>query len=122
MKRLLIFVGIIGLAVVGCAKHDDAPPGPLSVAVPSTPQNFTIATTDFIVWDLSWTVDDPSSVRIFYVYTYSALTGFPQLSDSTTNTSEQYNIGVAVPGLLWGVSAVSHDNVESPIRSGTATP
>lgn len=51
MKRIVVFLGLIVVLAAACARHDDSLPPPLGVAVPPTPGNFTVSTTDFIVWN-----------------------------------------------------------------------
>lgn len=121
MKRLIVFVGLIAVLTAACARHDDSVPPMLGVLVSPSPANFTVSSSDYIVWTLSWTIADPTVVRFYLVYTVDPFTGLPELADTAMTTSPpDYNIGVALPGLVWGVSAVSTDNVESSIVFGTA--
>jgi hypothetical protein len=105
--------------LTGCARHDNFP-SLLAVVVPPTPGNFTVTTTDDIVYDLAWTNSDPTSVIDFRIYTLNILTGAPENVGSTVTTSFQANTTFATPGIVWGVSAVSPDNVESSIAFATA--
>jgi hypothetical protein len=114
-----VLISLLTVILVACARHDDFPPM-LAVIIPPTPSGFTVTTTDNIVWNLSWTNSDPTSVRIFYVYTLDIFTGAPVLLDSTVATSLQANTSIAAPGIVWGVSAISPDNVESSITFASA--
>lgn len=121
MKRIIVFVGLIAIVSAACTRHDDSVPPTLPVVLSQSPTNFTVSTSDNIVWTLSWTIPDPTVVRFYLVYTLDPFTGSPVLADTSMTTSPpDYNVGAALPGLEWGVSAVSTDNVESTIIYATA--
>jgi hypothetical protein len=121
VKKIVIFVGLIAVVAAACARHDDSVPPMLPVVTSPSPTNFTVATSDDIVWNLSWSIADPTVVRFYLVYTLNPFTNMPELADTAmTPTPPPYNTGAAVPGLVWGVSAVSTDNVESTIIYSSA--
>ena len=108
MKR---FIVILGLVLVACAQHDEILP-PIDVAEPPTPMDFTVSTSDFIKYHLSWTIDDPSSiVREYRVY--SMIPGYtPVLQGTTDTTAVEIDTQVGVIGVSFCVSSVTVENVE----------
>jgi hypothetical protein len=108
LKKLVV---ILGLVLVACTQHDDLLP-PIDVTEPPTPANLTVSTTDFVIYHLSWQIDDPSSVVKEY-RVYSMVTGYaPVLQGTTDTTAVEINAKVPVLGVSFCVSTVTVDNVE----------
>jgi hypothetical protein len=122
VKRIVVFLGLIVVLAAACSRHDDSVPPPLGVATAPAPSNFTVATTDFVVWNLSWTISDATNIRFYHIYTQDPFTGLAAQPpvDTVMTTSVQINTIGALPGLVWGVASVSNDNVESTIIFDTA--
>lgn len=110
MKKFSI---VLILVLLACSNHDD-PPSPLGVSEPPTPANFTVASPSPGIYDLAWSISDPSAVKFFNLYYLDPFSG-PMFADTTAATSIQVNVGAAVSGLTWGVSSVSVGNVEGRI-------
>jgi hypothetical protein len=115
MKKLL-FVGI--LILCSCSRHDDLPPA-LDVLEPPVPTNLTVETTDYITFQLSWQVDDPSVVSYYRVYSRFEFSS-PALEDTTRFTSVQVSSPIPVPGVIFCVSAVTIENVEGLLECKAA--
>jgi len=108
-KWIVIFV----LLVAACSKHDDVPP-PLEVMTPPTPKNLVVETVDQLTYDLSWEIDDPAVVKEYRIYSEYGTSG-PQLEGTTDTTAIQVISPVALSGLVFCVSAVTLENVESSL-------
>ena len=110
----IIMVALVAIVVVAsaCARHNDFPPL-LPIQEPPVPQNFTVTTPDDQLYDLSWSVDNPSLVAFYQIYTLNLFTGLPEPVDTTTTTAVQINVGTPFPGLTFGVSSITTENVES---------
>lgn len=115
MKKLLL-IGI--LVFCACAKHDDLPPA-IDVIEPPVPADLTIQTTDFMTFQLSWTVDDPSVVAYYRIYSRFDFSS-PALEDTSTVTSVQVTSTIPIPGVIFCVSTVTLENVESVLVCETA--
>ena len=118
MKRSLVAIACI-LALSACSKHTDFP-SMLPIVAPPAPSNFTVTTSNDIVYDLSWTINNPSAVAYYRLYAQDLFTGAPVLADTTMTTAVQVDLQVPVPGVVFGVSSVSNGNVESAIVYGSA--
>ncbi|MBI4720709.1 MAG: hypothetical protein HY770_05735 [Chitinivibrionia bacterium] len=117
MKKLLILIPLI---LLSCAKHNDFPPA-VDVAEPPVPADFTVTMPDLGVYELDWHVADSSLVSYYRIYIYSLYTG-PEEVD-TTSVSEYYtDFGFPVTEVIWGVSSISVENVESKIVYASAAP
>ena len=126
MRKLqlrLIAYSLLALVVVlsACAKHEDLPPM-LPVSAPPLPTNFTVTSADAITFDLSWSVDDPASAAYWNVWLVDPLTLQPGLLDSTSVTNVTINLGVSLPGAVFGVSTISVENLESEIVFARSEP
>jgi hypothetical protein len=123
VKRGAATVVLLGLAFLmqftACARHKDFP-AMLPVIAPPTPTNFAVTTTDDVIYDLSWSVSDPSSVAMYRIYSLDIFTGAPTVLDTTTATAAQVNTLVPTPGFVFGVSSVSVQNVESRVVFASA--
>lgn len=117
MKRLWVFLPLLLLAA--CSEDLTLPP-PVNGVFPPQPQNFVVTTSDDIVYDLSWTVSDTTVVIFYRLYTVSFQTGTVELQDTTATRAVQINTLIPTPGLVFGVSAVSTDNIEGEITTGSA--
>ena len=113
-KWIVIFV----LFVAACSKHDDVPP-PLEVMTPPTPKNLVVETVDQLTYDLSWEIDDPAVVKEYRIYSEYGSSG-PVLEGTTDTTTIQVISPVAISGLVFCVSAVTLENVESPLACATS--
>jgi hypothetical protein len=107
---VLLLVGAMFLA--SCARHDDLPPTLAFVEAPA-PSSPVATTSDQIVYDLSWSISEPSAVAYYNIYMFIPF--LPALVDSTTLTSVQVDFQTLVPQVDFGVTAVSVDNIESRI-------
>jgi len=117
MKRAALIVVLV--AILGCAKHKDFPT-PMDVKAPPTPANFRVSMDSLGTYYLDWEIGDSSSVAYYQIYTYDAFAGLSEF-DTTTTTSYQASFGLfKIVGIVWGVSAVTVDNIESVIVYGTA--
>lgn len=112
------FIVILALVVTACARHDDVPP-PLEVMTPPTPKNLVVETVDQLTYDLSWEIDDPAVVKEYRIYSEYGTSG-PQLEGTTDTTTIQVISPVALSGLVFCVSAVTLENVESALTCGTS--
>jgi len=72
-----------------------------------------VSTTDAVVYDLSWTTSDATVTSYYNLYIFNPFTGTTEMFDSTTTTAVQVNTTTPTPGIVFGVSAVSIDNLES---------
>ncbi len=113
--RKLSLLFILVLALSDCSKHGDMP-AQLPIIVPPVPGNFTVDSCSNGVYSLSWDVSDPAVVSHYRIYTVDSYFG-PSFADTTSATSIQITIinlpGVCVPGLTWGVTSVTIENIES---------
>jgi hypothetical protein len=111
MKKLLLLC--IPLLLLGCATHDDFPQA-VSVSAPQVPTQFTVAMPDIGVYELDWQVADSTQVSYYRIYIFDPYAG-PAEVDQTTVSEYYYEFPIAVTEVVWGVSAVSTENVESRI-------
>jgi hypothetical protein len=112
------WVVIIGLLLMACSEHDDVVP-PIDVAEPPTPTNFQIETADLLTYHLSWEIDDPAVVKEYRIYSQYGTSG-PVLEGTAETTSIDVVSPVAIEGLVFCVSAVTVENVESHLVCGTS--
>lgn len=118
MKKLLILCMVLLMAA--CAKHDDFPQA-VDVTEPQVPAQFTVSMPDMGIYELDWQVADSTQVSYYRIYIYDPYTG-PTEFDQTTVSEYYYEFPFAVTDVIWGVSAVSLENVESKIVYGIAPP
>jgi len=106
-------VAALVIILAGCAKHDGLPT-PLSVGIPPTVTNLVVTNPQGLDYDITWDIADPSVVRHYRVY--AIVPGFngdsAQLADTTTTTTFLATLAIAVPGVRFGVSVVTLENVE----------
>ncbi len=120
---------ILGLLVVACTffsceERQDFPQ-PLAVSVPPKPYNLVVTSVEpapgEIVWeyDLTWEVADPTAVKIYRIY----IVGNSGLKEMA-GTSEELQVALlwvgSLEGTVFGVSAVSVENVESDLATAVA--
>jgi hypothetical protein len=117
VKRLSI---ALVLLLAACSADLTLPPK-IDGVVPPTPENFQVTSSDNITFDLSWAISDPTVIRFYHVYVLLP-TGVPELFDTSFATSKQYSTDPPwpVPGIVFGVSSVSNDNIESSLVVGWA--
>jgi hypothetical protein len=110
MRKLCV---ITLLALAACARHESLPPA-LKVMEPPVPTNVSVETVDYVTFHLSWEVDDPSVVSYYRLYWKSAFSAVAPL-DTTVHTSAQVTTegGLPVHGIIFCVSSVTTENVES---------
>lgn len=113
------FVIVFALVLAACSQHDDLPPT-LPIIEAASPSDFQVTTSDSILFDLSWTHNDVSVVKFYRLYSIDIFTGFPAFIDTTAAMSAQINLIIPIPGMVFGVSAVSTGNIESRIVFGAA--
>ena len=110
----IILVALVAIVVVAsaCSRHNDFPPL-LPIQEPPVPQNFDVTTQDDQNYTLTWSVDNPSLVAYYQIYLIDFFTGLPEPVDTTTTTLVQVDVGTPFPGLIFGVSSITTENVES---------
>ena len=117
MKRAIVLTLVVAatmVALFACEKREDFPPV-LPVIPPPMPTNFQVTSPADQEYDLTWDIDDPDNVvEEFWIYAYSAFT-LPDTIGTTTNTSYFVRTAIPLEGLIFGVSSVSDQNVESDL-------
>ncbi len=118
MKKLVV---VLILMLSACARHDDLPP-PLNVTVPPMPQDLVVETVDWITFTLSWNIADPSIVKEYRLYWRFASTSVELLPETvdTTTVSISVDPPIPAPGIIFCVSSVTTENVESSLVCGAA--
>ena len=96
---------------LSCSRHEELPP--LLPLVEAPTPDLTVFTADSLVFNLSWTVSDDTNVIFYRIYTEIPLLGTTM--DTTMVLNAQVNTGIQIPGILFGVSSVTFQNVESLI-------
>jgi hypothetical protein len=114
VKKLLVVLVLLLLAA--CSEDLTLPPK-VDGIVPPAPGNFTVTTSDVIVYDLNWTISDPTVIKFYRLYAVVP-NALPELVDTTLATSVQVNTNFPTPGLFFAVSSVSTDNIESALVFG----
>jgi len=110
---------IMLIAVVSCSRHEDLP-DPLPLVTPPMP-SLTVSTPDSMTFNLSWTVSDPTVVNYYRIYTIIPLIG-TQIDTTSATNAVVGPLGTVFPGLTFGVSSVTFQNVESVIDFKPAIP
>jgi len=110
MKKLLF---VIALLLTACSEDLTLPPQ-ISGVVPPTPSNLSLTTPDNILYTMTWDVSDPTYVAFYQLYTLDPFRG-PVLLDTTVTDSVQLVTPLPTPGIVFGVSSVSTDHIESRI-------
>lgn len=112
MRKALL---ILCLAVVmGCSKREDMSPAH-PIDAPPVPENFQIKKINTLIgvldeYELNWDVSDPSAVDFFRLYAVSGFT-LEHIGDSSAPPETVTTLSMA--GLVFGVTSVSVQNVES---------
>jgi len=107
-----ILVILITLALVACDKREDFPPM-FSVVNPPQPYNLSVTQPTSTTYDITWDIDDPDQiVKEYWVYLVTGL-GPPDTIGTTPSTSFTWSTPFSVSGLLFGVTSVTDQNVES---------
>ena len=111
--RKALLITLCTLAFSACDKREDFPTK-YDVVIPPKPYNLSVT---FVgaqsEYDLTWEIDDPNQVvDRYFVYLSSGL-GVPDTIGTTQTTSFVYPWPFELSGLVFGVTAVSDQNVES---------
>jgi hypothetical protein len=117
MKKLLFLALIL---MLGCASHKDFPSA-IQVSEPATPANFKVTMPTAGEYFLDWSVGDSTAVSYYRVYILDPYAG-PEEVDTTSASSFHYNFYIPVTDVVWGVSAISVENIESSIVYAWAPP
>jgi hypothetical protein len=115
MKKLLFLIPLI---LLSCTKHNDFPQS-IDVVEPPVPTGFTVAMPNLGEYVLDWDVADPAAVSYYRIYIYSPYTG-PEVFDTTSVSEYSKDLGIPLTELIWGVSSVTFENVESKIVYASA--
>jgi hypothetical protein len=116
LRKLFVLAGLLL-----CACAEDLPFPPAIVGVrPSEPSNLSVTTLDDMVFTLTWTVSNPATVQFYRLYSLDPIFGQPVFADTTAVDSVQVVTPIPTPGIVFGVSSVSTDNIESRIVYGSA--
>jgi hypothetical protein len=110
-KALLILCLTV---LVSCTKREDFPPT-LPIAAPPVPENLQIKKINTLIgvldeYELNWDVSDPSVVEFFRLY---AVSGFLLEHIGDTSAPPETVTTLSMTGLVFGVTTVSVQNVES---------
>ena len=113
--RILFAAVLLIVVVSACARHEDLP-APLSLVTPPKP-DLIVSTVDSLTFNLTWSISDVSVVSYYRIYTMIPLLGttVDETADETIMNATVGPLGVVVPGLEFGVSSVTFQNVESAI-------
>lgn len=116
MRNTLIII-LCALALAACEKREDLPTQYV-IDIPPQPYDLSVtwvqASSEY---QLTWNVDDPDGlVDVYFVYLSSGLEA-PDTVGSTTNQSFSVAWPFELSGLVFGVSSVSEQNVESGLAT-----
>jgi len=110
-RLVLLAAAMTLVAVAGCSKHKDFP-AELPLITPPTPTNLSITDDGNGRYTLTWDIGDPAAVDHYNLYLVSAFG--TEFEDETpdTNIGVDLGTGIAIPGVVLGISAVTVENVE----------
>ena len=109
-KALTVLACVIAIA---CAKHENFPSA-VTLSKPPTPQNLTVTSPSLGDYDLEWEISDPAVVGEYNIYLVDPFFGL-QFLDTSDTTIFLATTQFPIPGLVFGVSTVSVENVEGTI-------
>jgi len=109
----MLIIILCTFALVACDKREDFPPQ-FNLVIPPTPTNLSVTwVQNTSQYDLTWDIDDADNlVDVFFVYLSSGLEP-PDTIGTTTTTSFSLRWPFELSGLVFGVTSVSEQNVES---------
>jgi hypothetical protein len=121
VKKLLLTVSLLMtglLLLTGCEKREDFPTA-IDVAEPPRPYDLEVVKTSATMYTLTWTIDDPSLlVDEYKVYSVSAFG--QELLGTTDQLQTDVDTVLPLTGLVFGVSSVTTQNVESDLTTAAA--
>lgn len=119
VKRTIVILGLVAVAFTSfsCEERQDFPQL-LDVSAPPGPFNLTITSPAPQQYDLAWEISDPAAVKLYRVYIVSL--GMPQLVGTSDTTTFLAQTVLPIQGIVFGVSAVSTENVESDLATAVA--
>lgn len=110
MKKLILVLGV--LLIFSCEKREDFPPMH-PITPPPAPSKLVVESYKPLEYDLTWRIDDPRGVvKEFWVWAWSDIS-LPETVGVTVDTFFCAETNFEIPGLVFGVSAVSTQNVAS---------
>jgi hypothetical protein len=121
-NTLRVFTAVVAVVALlgasGCSKHDD-PSSPLAIVTPPTPTNLVIVDNLNATYDISWDIVDEASVKNYRTYSFDFVRGVWVRERAEPDVPEWYlNTVINLSGLPIGVTAVTHENVESEMLVG----
>jgi hypothetical protein len=116
VKKVLLALSL--LAVIGllsvCEKREDFPQM-LNVTVPPQPDSLVVEKLDATNYHLTWTIDDPNNVvKEYRVWSVNRFTP-PDTIGTTVELKADVNTVIPISGLVFGVSSITIENVESDL-------
>jgi hypothetical protein len=108
---------VLAWALVSCEERQEFPQ-PLAISAPPKPFNLTVTSPAPQQYDLAWEISDPAAVKIYRIYLVSY--GPPELVGTSETPSYLAETVFPISGLVFGVSAVSIENVESDLATAVA--
>lgn len=114
MRKALLLI-LCTFALAACEKREDFPPQ-YNMVIPPTPTDLSATwVAGSSQYDLTWNIqDDDNLVDVFFVYLSTGLEA-PDTIGTTTSTSFSFSWPFELSGLVFGVSSVSAQNVESDL-------
>ena len=117
MKKIIVLVVLL---IISCAKHENFP-NEVNVNQPPTPADFVVTMCPDGNYTLNWFVQDSLSVSYYRVFVIDPYTGPDELDTTSVSNYAIDFRPLIVTGIIWGVSAVSVDNIEGRMVSAVAT-
>jgi len=119
VKRTIVILGLLAVtfASFSCEERQDFPQL-LNVSAPPEPFNLTITSPAPQQYDLAWEISDPAAVKLYRVYIVSF--GTAELVGTADTTQFLAQTILPIQGIVFGVSAVSTENVESDLATAVA--
>jgi hypothetical protein len=119
VKNVFVALSLLSLLVLlGCDSRNELP-AVLGITPPPQPANLNIQKTSPTMYELTWTIDNPTAVSEFRVYSVGPF-GPPELIGATDQTQTDVDTVIPVTGIVFGVSSVTVENVESDLTSVAA--
>jgi hypothetical protein len=102
--------------VLGCSQHDDTPTRHSFIPAPAI-TSLNIIDDGGGKYTITWNVDDDTAVQYYRVYWFNFLTGALEKVAEPSGTQQGVDIGLEAGGLVFGVSAVTVENIEGAMAT-----